>query len=162
MYFYFMKRGDEEKILFKQKIHEACLDVLRQRIYESSLAMQDAQNSANSEDKSSAGDKYETGRAMSQLARDMNARQLEEAKTALAQAEKLPVQQVYDRIVNGAVAICEGFTFFIGIGLGLKEIDGKQVILLSSSAPLMHELLNKKAGDSIFFKGEKRILKEVF
>jgi hypothetical protein len=38
--------------------------------------MESAQQSANSEEKSSAGDKYETSRAMGHLEKDMHARQL--------------------------------------------------------------------------------------
>ena len=41
--------------------------------------MNDAQLSANEEGKSSAGDKYETGRAMMQIEREKAANQLEEA-----------------------------------------------------------------------------------
>ena len=41
--------------------------------------MANAQESANAEEKSSAGDKYETGRAMMQIERDKAAQQLNES-----------------------------------------------------------------------------------
>ena len=46
--------------------------------------MNAAQNSANEEDKSSVGDKYETGRAMAQNDRDIYARQLESGQKDLS------------------------------------------------------------------------------
>jgi hypothetical protein len=59
-------------ITFKIRLFEHCKNEIERRVANFEYAMMDAQASANSEDKSSAGDKYETGRAMSQIARDMN------------------------------------------------------------------------------------------
>jgi hypothetical protein len=157
-----MLLSKEEKIQWKQVLLDVCLATLVSRMEVASSAMQSAQESANSEDKSSAGDKYETGRAMSQLDRDMNARQLEEAKSALALAEKIPVSQCYDKVVQGAVALTDEFVFFLGVGLGIKEVQGRQVVFLSSAAPLAMELMNKKKGDFVLFKGKKVLLIDVF
>lgn len=48
---------------------------IEERITITKLAIANAQEAANSQDKSSAGDKYETGRAMGHLEKDMYARQ---------------------------------------------------------------------------------------
>ena len=157
-----MLLSTQEKIQWKQQLLDACSATLRTRIDVAAAAMQSAQESANSEDKSSAGDKYETGRAMSQLDRDMNARQLEEAKAALVLAEKINVTQLYDKVAKGAVALSDGLVFFVGVGLGLREVEGRQVVFLSPSAPLAMELLNKKKGDFVLFKGKKVLLTDVF
>jgi hypothetical protein len=53
-----------EKIAFKSKLKNFGLGMLRQRIGTAQEDMNRAQEAANSEEKSSAGDKYETGRAM--------------------------------------------------------------------------------------------------
>jgi hypothetical protein len=66
-----MKLSTEEKKTWKQAIKAACIALLEKRLAISQLAMDQAQESANSDDKSSAGDKYETGRAMGQRDRDM-------------------------------------------------------------------------------------------
>ena len=157
-----MLLSQEEKIQWKQLLLDSCSATLQTRIGVAATAMQSAQESANSEDKSSAGDKYETGRAMSQLDRDMNARQLEEAKSALALAEKINVTLLYDKVAKGAVALCGDLVFFVGVGLGIKDVQGREVIFLSPTAPLAMELLNKKKGDFIVFKGKKVLLTDVF
>ena len=73
-----------------------CTALLVQRITVSETAMKNAQESANSEDKSSAGDKYETSRAMGHLDRDMNAKQLLVAKQdSLCEFELEPNSTIY-------------------------------------------------------------------
>jgi hypothetical protein len=157
-----MLLSKEEKIQWKKVLLDVCLATLFSRMDVASSAMQSAQDAANSEDKSSAGDKYETGRAMSQLDRDMNARQFEEAKSALALAEKIPVNQCYDKVVQGAVACTDACAFFLGVGLGIKEVQGREVVFLSSAAPLAMELMGKRKGDFVFFKGKKVLILDVF
>ncbi len=60
----------------KTRLLALCHNYVDQRITNSKQAMDDAQAAANEEGKSSAGDKYETGRAMAQIERDKAAQQL--------------------------------------------------------------------------------------
>lgn len=121
--------------------------MLLQRIAEGEKAMLDAQEAANSEEKSSMGDKYETGRAMSQLARDMSAKQVFENKQELANLLKLENTKTDKTIVQGSVVIANGKVFFIAVGLGVIDFNGMQVTVLSPKAPLANLMLGKKAGD---------------
>lgn len=75
-----MKAISADQRLFKQQLKSACAAVLLKRVETAEAAMQHAQESANSEEKSTAGDKYETARTMGQLDRDMNAKQWHEAR----------------------------------------------------------------------------------
>lgn len=54
--------------------------------------MEGAQEAANSESKSSAGDKYETGRAMAQLERDRHAQLLAEAQKVERELTQLNIE----------------------------------------------------------------------
>ena len=58
----------------KPALHAACAAFLAERIAAATTAMQAAQESANSDTKSSAGDKYETGREMATAERDTTPR----------------------------------------------------------------------------------------
>ena len=62
---------NSEKIKFKELLKKECGFLLKNRSINSNSAMQDSQESANNQEKSSAGDKYETSRAMGQIDRDM-------------------------------------------------------------------------------------------
>ncbi len=122
--------------------------MLLQRIADGEKAMLDAQEAANSEEKSSMGDKYETGRAMSQLARDMSAKQVFENKQELANLLKLENTKTDKTIVQGSVVMANGKVFYIAVGLGVIDFNGMQVTVLSPKAPLANLMLGKKAGDT--------------
>jgi transcription elongation GreA/GreB family factor len=154
--------SDEEKLAFKQQVRETCIAILEQRMGNALTAMQQAQESANTEEKSSAGDKHETSRAMSQLDTEMNARQLAQAQRELETIEKLNTSIIFDKMVPGAIAIAGNDLFFIGAGLGLLAIGTLQVIALSAQAPLAAQLIGKKQGDQFSFKGRTLMLDAIF
>jgi len=152
----------EEKTEFKKQIQQSCISLLEKRILAASAAMREAQESANSEEKSSAGDKYETSRAMGQLSRDMNAKQMEEAQRDLSFINALPVSSVLQTVQPGSVVVCGKNIFFISLGLGAIEVGGQKVVLLSPGAPVARLLEEKKPGDSFLFNGNETKITDVF
>ncbi|CAN5378577.1 hypothetical protein BH11BAC1_BH11BAC1_24790 [soil metagenome] len=151
-----------EKLRFKKELRDRCISILEKRIATAKLAMQEAQESANSEEKSSAGDKYETSRAMGQQNRDLNARQLEEAQRDFAFANSLPGDSISDIAQQGSVVKCGQIIFYISLGLGSIEIQNQKIVLLSSGAPVAKLLEGKKKGDSFLFNGVPTSILEVF
>jgi hypothetical protein len=147
---------------YKASLKRWALDHLNQRIAVANEAMQQAQEAANSEEKSSAGDKYETGRAMGHLQKDMHARQLAELVRELAALHAVNVDEHCVEGRRGAVLRMDSMDLFIGIGLGKQTIGGRTVVFLSPQAPLALTLQNKKAGDEIVFQRETLIIREIF
>jgi transcription elongation GreA/GreB family factor len=154
--------SQEEKIKLKQELKEICTHLLEERIQTASDAMKQAQESANNAEKNSAGDKYETARAMGQLDRDMNAKQFEEGKREFTMLQSIDSGKLYDHVTNGAFVICKKNMFFVATGLGSITHKGKTIILLSPKAPLSIAMIQKKAGDSFTFNGTNFEIKEVF
>ena len=105
-------------------------------------AMQAAQASANEESKSSAGDKYETGRAMAQNERDRYAQQYE-----LLRQLSMPCQKGE----LGALIQANDEWFFIAISVGALEIEKTKVFVISPGSPIGNQLLHKRVGDTFFF-----------
>ena len=68
--------SDINRIAFKMSLINKCGQLIQQRIASCKESIENAQVSANTAQKSSAGDKYETSRAMSHLEKDMYSRQL--------------------------------------------------------------------------------------
>ncbi|HSY60679.1 MAG TPA: hypothetical protein VK796_02335, partial [Cytophaga sp.] len=64
----------------KNTLYAYCTDYVTERITRLKTEIKKTQSSANEETKSSAGDKYETGRAMAQLEIEKNTKQLAEAE----------------------------------------------------------------------------------
>lgn len=155
-------KSDTGKRAFKAALKKICIRLLEERIAASEQAMAMAQESANSDEKSSAGDKHETGRAMGQLDREMNARQAEEARRELLRIGTLDETALNRHITTGAVVVCKDFIFYVSGGLGIHEIDGRKVVLLSPAAPLAAGLMRKKAGDTFLQAGKTVAILDVF
>ena len=93
---------ETEKIVFKNKLKHFCTSIIEQRVEAAKRAIASAQQSANSEQKSSVGDKYETARAMAHLEKDMNARQLAENLKELAILHSVNTDKIYMAAEAGA------------------------------------------------------------
>jgi len=154
--------NEQQKIDFKIALKKRCVEILEQRINASYNSMQNAQAAANEEDKSSAGDKYETGRAMNHLEKDMYARQLAANKSDMASLMSINCEQVYNAVTPGCFVKCADTSFFIAAGLGKIIIEQETIFLLSYHAPLARILCSKKIGDTISFNGRELIIEELY
>lgn len=145
----------------KQVLFTHCKNILLQHIAAGEKAMQEAQEAANSEEKSSMGDKYETGRAMSQLARDMNASQVvknKEELTSLLKLENIPVGK---QIIIGSLVYCDSKLFYVSVALGQVVIEEQTIAVISSKAPLAKAMLGKGVGESFAFNNNTYIIKHI-
>lgn len=125
-------------------------------------AMADAQESANAEDKGSAGDKYETGRAMSQLNKEMHAKQLEETNMEISALQTVNTEVLHNRAGIGAVVRTPLTTFYIAVGLGVITIYLQRVAVVSAQAPVALAVLGKQAGQSFTLNGKATEILDVF
>jgi len=151
-----MKKG------LKKKLLDHCKADLEKRIEAARKAMVESQEAANSEGKSSAGDKYETSRAMGQLDRDMNARQLEEAQRDLAFVNSIPDDSIFTSVQTGCIVVTEKNSFFISIGLGSVIAGDQNFVLLSAASPVAKSMEGKKAGESFLFNSNTIKIREVW
>lgn len=153
-----MKGNQDLKKLLKAE----CVRILTERINAASEAMLSAQEAANNEGKSSAGDKYETSRAMGQQDRDMNARQLEQARKDLAYIQSIDIEKKMVQVGPGALVQTLDGMFFLAAGLGSVNISGEKIHIVSPAAPLANLLLEKKSGEHILLNGRRIEIQEVF
>lgn len=144
---------DVEKIVRKARLKRWALDLITQRITAAGEAIDQAQQAANEEEKSSAGDKYETSRAMGHRQKDMHARQLAEYVKELATLHSVNTDQLYTVAGPGAFVQTDYDAFFIAAGLGKQHPEGSVIYFLSPVAPLAKSLQNKKPGDTFLFSG---------
>lgn len=154
--------NDKGKISLKIKLKEKASEILQKRIETSSLAMNEAQLSANEEGKSSVGDKYETSRAMAQIDVDIHARQLEMAQKDLNFIQQVDVTFFSKKVEVGAVVDSGNGKYFFLTGLGLVELDQEKYFFLSINSPIGRAFLGKKVGDKVNFNGKEILIKELF
>ena len=161
-FLYFSIVTETEKIAFKNKLKLAGQQIIEQRITAAKTLINNAQEAANSEEKSSAGDKYETARAMNQLEKEMHSKQLAQQVQELALLHEVKTDVVYTKVFPGACIECGGMVFFIAAGLGKQTIDDRLIIFLSPQAPLAKTLQNKQAGNSFLFNGKEVTIEAIY
>jgi len=157
-----------QQLALKASLKQFGLQLITQRIGAARQQMDLAQEAANNEDKSSAGDKYETGRAMGHLQKDMFARQQTEHARDHAALQQIKTDALCSSVMPGALIRCsntassEAVSIFIAAGLGRQSVDGQTVLFLSPAAPLANTLKNKKPGDTITFNGQSLLIEDIF
>ncbi|HTE25605.1 hypothetical protein [Flavitalea sp.] len=140
---------EAEKINFKNKLKDYCVELLAQRLETVDKLVVTAQESANNEGKSSAGDKYETSRAMGHLQKEMYQQQAEKIRHELLKAKSTEIKLQPRIIKKGTVVITDKLSVFICVGLGKKTLDNGTVLFVSDEAPL-YNLLHKKSEGEVF------------
>lgn len=116
--------------------------------------MQAAQESSNAETKSSAGDKYETGREMANQERDRHATQLHEAQQLLVTLQKINPCLPSDTVRLGALVATSLGLFYLSIGAGrLHTAEGQEFLAVSPGAPLALALSGRRSGEETVFNG---------
>ena len=101
--------------------------------------------------KSSAGDKFETSRAIMQIEHDKLNNQLIQKNNQLKKIELLDTKKKYKSVNYGSLVITNTNNYLISIGLGQYIIDDHSVFAISLSSPIGRILLDKKKGDSFIF-----------
>jgi len=145
----------------KSKIHQQCIDIINKQIDEIKLALNNAQEGANNETKSSAGDKHETGRAMAQLETEKLSTQLNKNEQLLAHLLKIDTSAQLQKIGMGSLVKTNKGLFYIAIGLGKIKIEEESVFVISIQSPIGKLLLNKKEKETFSFNNTSYSIEKI-
>mgnify|MGYP003449308320 CR=1 FL=1 len=135
----------------KGLLHNQCLQYIDKCIDNVQLAMNEAMQSGNTETKSSAGDKHETGRALLQLEQEKNTRQLLEMLQLKEKLLKVDPTITSGVIATGSAVLTTNGNFYISIAAGKLEIESESYFAISPSSPIAIRFLGLKAGDEVAF-----------
>ena len=140
----------------KPQLLEKVKSIIEKRMDTSWQAMEAAKNSANEEGKSSAGDKYETARAMGQLDREMNGRMYEQAHHERLLLDKIDPQIIFSKVTFGALVETSMGIFFVTIGVGVVEFEDKKIMAISPQSPIGQAIAGKGIGETFDFRSKKQ------
>jgi len=107
--------------------------------------------SANSDTKSTVGDKHETSRAMVQLEQEKLGQQLKDAELQLLEFDKLNFKKAAAIVGKSGLIETDRGLFFIATSIGKLELDSKTVFVISPKSPLAIAMNGAKANDEINF-----------
>ncbi len=145
----------------KQTLLTQCREFVEARIKSAEQAIRMAQASANEEGKSSAGDKYETGRAMAQLEIEKGSGQLAEANKMKQVLERVPVNIDSPIAQSGSLVYTNQANYFIAIAAGQFVVDGVTWYLISPASPIGASLKGLSEGDTFQFNQKGILVKKV-
>jgi transcription elongation GreA/GreB family factor len=138
---------------FKQKIFNALLQSLNEKIDWLKNDLAEMKASKENETKSTAGDKHETARAIAQTKEDQLNTQLNETLSQKAQLEAIDISQSHSIITKGSVVQTNKGYFYISVALGKITVDDIVVFSLSAQSPLGSKLMGLKINDTVAVNG---------
>jgi len=144
----------------KQKLYQACLTYAQRSIDAAQQAINEAQQAAKDDTKSSAGDKYETGREMAQQESNRNMAQLHEANKLKVQLNQVPVTDS-SKVENGSVVITNNGNFYIAVSAGTVKVDDQNYFAISLASPIGQKMNGLTTSDEFNLNGKSYQIKQV-
>ena len=154
--------SNSEFLLLKQNIFNYCGELLDKRISEIRENMSEIQLSANTDTKSSMGDKYETSRAMAMLEIENFSKQLERLLLQKKVLDSIN-PNVQSKIV-GLGALIEtdsNLLYYMAAGLGKIEVEGHTVFAISPVSPVGKALSTLLPGQIFDLNGKQHRIKRL-
>lgn len=146
----------------KEKLRTVCVDFVASKLNTIQKTIQSNQEDLDSESKSSAGDKHETGRAMLQLEMEKAGQQLSVVEQMKLVVEKIDSSKVSKAGSLGSVIRTKTANYFIGISVGKVEIEKEFYFVVSPNSPIGKLLLGKVKNDNFLFQGCQTKIMEIF
>ncbi|MGN6566318.1 MAG: hypothetical protein ACTHJ0_00110 [Flavipsychrobacter sp.] len=146
-------------------VKEVLYNYCRQYVATQKAAIQktinDAQDAANEDTKSSAGDKYETGREMMQQEINLNMVRLNEVNKMSELLDLINPKLETEAVVPGSLVKTDHGTYYIAISIGKTKVEDGEYYIISAASPIGAQLKGLKTGDSFSFNGKQYEIKEV-
>ncbi|MGB8703910.1 MAG: transcription elongation factor [Gillisia sp.] len=117
--------------------------------------MKDLESDLGNETKSSAGDKYETGREMINAEWNKLSVQFSEFKKLEAILKMAKSRKCSKNIQLGSLVTTTVANYFICIPAGQLQLKNEKFYAVGVTSPIGQLLLNKMEGDNFIFKGKQ-------
>lgn len=141
----------EDDLALKHQLLAHCREVTDQRITNLTSSLTDIKAARDGETKSSAGDKFETGRAMMQLEEAKLGGQLQEALKVRDIIDRIKPAITTERIAAGSLVATNRGNYLLAIGLGKVRLNDRVFFCTSLDSPIGRELHGKVTGESFEF-----------
>lgn len=145
----------------KEELYKDCIAFVDKRLETVKTVIASNQKALESETKSSAGDKHETGRAMLQLEMEKVSQQFLVAKQMKETLYKINYEKTVDIVCLGAIVETNIANYFISASVGELKKENKTYYAVSTSSPIGKKLLGKQVGNEVVFNGNKIKIKNI-
>jgi len=141
-----------------------CLEIdaqLNARISDTNDALAATLESRDSESKSSAGDKYETGREMIQIEIGKYQDQLEKYVKLKEAVSKIDCTKINTDVSFGSLVFTNQGKYIISVGLGVVNLNNEKFFAISLASPIGQELEGKTVGEKVKFQNREISIVEI-
>ena len=145
----------------KEELYNQCLNYVKTRMDAAQQGIDEAQQASKDDTKSSAGDKYETGRAMMQQETDRNMAQLNEANKLKVALNSINAAITHTTIDTGSVVKTNNGNFYLAISAGMLNVNGESYFAISPASPIGFKLKGLKVGDKFELNGKAYVIEAV-
>jgi len=139
------------KIKIKRELLKKCNEVVDIKYETVTKIIASNKTALESETKSSAGDKHETGRAMLQLEMEKASQQFASISSMREVLRKMDVSKKNEIGKLGSLIFTNSGIYFLAISIGQININGSDIFVISPSSPIGNLLLGKIKGDIFRF-----------
>ncbi|MHA8054902.1 3-oxoacyl-ACP synthase [Aquirufa nivalisilvae] len=146
----------------KSQLYQEIVLRLEQNIQEAQLAYVQAKESRDSDTKSSAGDKYETGREMMQREMDKCSALIDQNRHSMQIIQHVPIHRTYESIDKGALIVTDRGSYYMLVGLGKISLEQKDYFAISPESPIGSLFLGKKVGEYILLRDQKITIQGIY
>ena len=147
------------QLKIKEVLFKKCESFVNKRLQTVSEIISSNQKALQSETKSSAGDKHETGRAMLQLEMEKAGQQLAGIRQMKEILAKIDVSKTSTISHLGTVIETNMGNYFLSISAGRLEVCNTVYFAVSVSSPIGKLLMGKRLGEEVVFNRNTIILK---
>jgi len=145
----------------KKQLFDFCKMFADNRVSRIRTVIAGLKESLDDETKSSAGDQYETGRAMLQLDIEKSSVQLAEAEKMAKVLEFVNIKTLANYVGLGNLVKTTKANYFLAISAGEFKIEGLSAYCISSETPIGKLLFGKTVGEVVTFNDNEIKITEI-
>lgn len=146
----------------KEELYQQCIGYIHKRLETIEAIITSNQKALQSETKSSAGDKHETGRAMLQLEMEKAGQQLQSIQLMKEVVQRIDVSKTSNIVHLGSVVITNKANYFVSVSAGQLKANNELYFAISTSSPIGKLFLGKQEGDTVVFNGNQIKISRIF
>ena len=147
--------------LIKKTLFNHCKTHLEKKMKVLEQLKKNLQKDLTYETKSSAGDKYETARAMIQLENEKLSNQIREIELNYQKLNTIKDFQTSKSISLGSIIFTDKANYYVAIAADFFGVNSKVFYCISSQSPIGKLLIGKKINESIMFNDVQSTILEI-
>ncbi len=122
--------------VLKNEIVAHCIEEVSKKLEDLKKELVLVQESANSDTKSSMGDKYETGREMMMQEKGKLESQRGLLLKQLTIFKAIDLNKKFVKVELGSLVLTKQGIYFISTALGIVDVGGEKIFVISAGAPI--------------------------